>query len=79
MSDVRQRVANVISQVIDYPQEEIDTIDYFQEIPKWDSLHNINVVLGLENEFGISFNVDEITSMTSVTSTTALIQSKRAT
>lgn len=36
------------------------------DIEDWDSLEHINLVVAIENRFGIKFNMNEVTSMKNV-------------
>jgi acyl carrier protein len=36
------------------------------EIPEWDSVGHLNLMLGLEDRFGVSFDVDDLTRLNSV-------------
>jgi acyl carrier protein len=44
-----------------------------QTIEAWDSLQHLNLILALEERFGIQFAVDEITSVDSYASIVALV------
>ena len=36
------------------------------DIEEWDSLANINIIVSIESEFNVKFNMDEISSMKNV-------------
>ena len=36
------------------------------DVPEWDSVGHLNLMLGLEDRFGVSFEVDDLTRLTSV-------------
>ena len=46
------------------------------DIPNWDSLTHISLIIGLEGEFGIEFSTEEVISMTSVGDLFAVLQNK---
>jgi Acyl carrier protein len=37
-----------------------------KDIDGWDSLEHINLIMAIEDEFGISFNIGEVTTMKNV-------------
>jgi acyl carrier protein len=39
----------------------------YQSVPEWDSERHIDIVLEIEQRFGVEFDADEIVSMTSIT------------
>jgi len=47
-----------------------------EEVLRWDSLGHMNLVMELEDVFGVHFEVDEITEMTSVGKIIEILQSK---
>ena len=54
------------------PQSSPDTIE------TWDSIHHLNMVLALEQEFGIQFSPEEIEQLLSVELIVALVAEKTA-
>jgi acyl carrier protein len=45
-------------------------------VPNWDSLQHLNLVLALEQEFGVQFTPEEIEQLLSVELITMLVQEK---
>jgi acyl carrier protein len=45
-------------------------------IPKWDSLAHMNLVLALEEEFGVQFTDDEIPELNSVARILSALENK---
>ena len=52
-----------MSQVFDVPKESINNDSSPDTIDNWDSVNHMNLVLALEQAFGISFEPDEIIEM----------------
>lgn len=63
---MRDRVIKVISQVLEIPVEAIGDDASPETIESWDSLKHMNLVLALEDEFGIRFSDETIVSMLNV-------------
>ncbi len=63
---MRKRALDVVSQVLDVPVEQIDEASSPESIEAWDSLRHMNLVLALEEEFGIQFTDDRIVQMLNV-------------
>ena len=64
-SEVFERLNNVFRDVFD------DTIVVKEEttskdIEDWDSLEHINLIVAVEQEFGMKFNMNEVTTMKNV-------------
>jgi len=47
-----------------------------EDIEEWDSLHNINLVVAMEKEFKIKFNLPELVSLKDVGEMVDLIERK---
>jgi acyl carrier protein len=62
---MESRIRNVMSAVFKVPVDEISDECSPHDIEAWDSLTHMNLVLALENEFGIEFEEDEIPSLVS--------------
>jgi acyl carrier protein len=62
------RVAKVFNEVFAVPVESITEQTVPDDVQKWDSLGHMNMVSGLEKEFSLQFEVDEIMEMASVQS-----------
>ncbi len=76
MAEVRERVVKVLSQVLGTPAEKVSTVDKFTDLEKWDSLYHINVVLGIEKEFGLHFDIQEVMLINSIKSVVDLVNKK---
>jgi acyl carrier protein len=57
---MEERLKKIMTQVIDVPVESINNGSSPDTIDNWDSVNHINLVLALEQAFGISFEPDEI-------------------
>jgi len=64
MNELKDRIIVVMKEVFDLVQ--IDENASQQSIEKWDSLGHLNLIVALEEEFNVSFEPEEIITMTSV-------------
>jgi len=46
------------------------------QVPGWDSLNHVNLVLEMESRFGVSFDMDELLAMNSVGAFVQTIENK---
>lgn len=60
---MKDRVFKVISQVMDVPPESVNEDSSPDTIANWDSLHHMNLVLALEEEFNVQFTDEQAVSM----------------
>ncbi len=65
---MKERVLGIISNIMKWPLKKINEDSSPEDIDTWDSLNQINLVLALEEEFGVKFTDDQIVQMLSVRS-----------
>jgi acyl carrier protein len=61
--NIDEKIKEVMSSVFDMPVENIDDNSSPDTIENWDSLHQMNLIVALEEEFGVTFSEDDISSM----------------
>jgi len=64
--DIYRRITKVLGQVFDEIPDEIGPKTSALDIPAWDSLNHINVILGLETEFKIKFTSAQVQDLENV-------------
>lgn len=65
-ASVPDRVRQIVSDVFAVPLGQVTPESTPDTIETWDSMAHLNLVLSLEQSFGITFNPDEIAELTSV-------------
>ena len=63
---MRERVLQIVSQVLGSPVEEINEQSSPDRVETWDSLRHMNLILALEEAFSIQFTDTQIMEMLSV-------------
>ena len=58
--DIENRIKTVIASVLNISKSEIHNKTSSDTIKSWDSLKHMNIIVGLEEEFDIEFDADEI-------------------
>lgn len=61
-----ERVNLVFRDVFDDPSISVSDATTADDIEDWDSLEHINLILALEEEFGMKFSMGEVTGMANV-------------
>ena len=64
--EVYERLNNVFRDVFDDESIVVKPETTSNDIEDWDSLEHINLIVAVENEFGIKFNMGEVTTMKNV-------------
>jgi acyl carrier protein len=63
---MKERLFQVMSKAIEIPLNRINDDSSPDVIEEWDSLHHMNLVMALEEEFSIEFTEEHIVELTSV-------------
>jgi acyl carrier protein len=66
MTGLFEQVRNLIADVLQVPESEITPETEQSDLANWDSLQHLNLMLSLEQEFGLALDVDELQRLTSV-------------
>jgi acyl carrier protein len=60
------RVRSIVADVLQLPEESVTDDLGFNETRQWDSVNHINMMLALEEAFGISIADDQVVELTTV-------------
>ncbi len=74
--DIQIVIKRVMADVLDLDVNAITDDTSVDNSPKWDSANHIHLVLALEEEFSVSFDVLELESMLSFFDIVNVVQSK---
>jgi acyl carrier protein len=73
---IRDRIAYLMGQVLSMqiaPESDFRRAD----LPNWDSLNHIRIVLAIEEEFSLHLTPEEVTKLTSLADLVRLVEAKR--
>jgi acyl carrier protein len=73
---IERQVKQVLADILDLDPNRIDGTTTKDRTASWDSLNHINLVLALEQEFQVSFDVTEIESMLSFVDIVEILERK---
>jgi acyl carrier protein len=71
-----ERTRAIVADIFEVPLERVLPESSPDTIETWDSIHHLNLVLALEQEFGIEFSPEEIEQLLSVELIVALLAEK---
>ncbi len=72
-----ERIQTIFRELFDDPGLTVHTTTTADDIEEWDSLSHVNLVLQIEQEFGIRFALGEMQALKNVGDMLALIERKR--
>jgi acyl carrier protein len=62
---MEDKLREIMADILNMPADEISSDTSADSVASWDSLAQINLANAIEEEFGISFSVQEIEAMKS--------------
>jgi acyl carrier protein len=66
MKNTKDTVMNMIAEQMGIPLPELNVTDYLEEDLKADTLHIVELIMGLEEEFEIEIDDDEFDRITTI-------------
>ncbi len=73
------RLQRIFREVFDYPELELTVATSQHDLDDWDSVAQIKLVLAIEAEFGVRFEMEEVSEMRSVEEFLTTLNAKRST
>lgn len=73
------RVNEIFASVLRVPMDSISDKTAPENTPRWDSLQSINLVMALEEEFGVALGTRDIAEMRNVGAVKSVLRRKGAT
>ena len=71
-----EKTRAIVADIFEVPFETVTAQSSPDTIATWDSMHHLNLVLALEQEFGVQFSPEEIEQLLSVELIVALVAEK---
>ena len=62
---MNERVRHILGVVLEMSEQQIDEKLSAEDTSNWDSIRHLNLVMALEEAFGVSFTSDELGRLTS--------------
>ncbi len=75
-ANIEQRLKKIFSVILDISEESINEKFSMKSSENWDSMNQLNLILSIEEEFGIHFNDTEVQVLNSYTAVKEIVLSK---
>jgi acyl carrier protein len=73
-TQLTDRVRDLIAEALQVPEEMVTAGLSFGDLPQWDSMGHMEVMVLLEERFGVEVSADTIAALTSVDSIRAYLE-----
>ena len=74
---LNKQVRNILAEAIQVPIEMIAPNLEFGDLPQWDSLGHMELMMQLEEEYGIEINADTIAELVSIAEICTFIEEQQ--
>jgi acyl carrier protein len=75
---MREQLTRILADTLGISACEIGDDSSMDTLPAWDSVAHLNLVMSIEQEFGVQFSPEELMEMRSLPAIEALLAKKRA-
>jgi len=76
--EIESRARAALARVLKVAPESIADDASHNNLSEWDSVHHMNVILAVENDFGIEFEDSELQTLTSLSLLVAAVEKHTA-
>ncbi|MFY9821577.1 MAG: acyl carrier protein [Thermoanaerobaculia bacterium] len=66
IGDIEHRVIQTVARALRVPQDSVTRDSMMGDVPQWDSLNHMAVILAVEREFGLAFDLDDVVELDGV-------------
>jgi len=77
-ASVFEEVRNVASDIFRIPADKITAESSPETIENWDSTQHLNLVLAIEEKFGVRFEPEDIEQMKNIGAVATLVEKRRS-
>lgn len=74
--EIKERLQEIFRDIFDDEELEIREEMSAEDIEDWDSLAQINLIIAIEKEFGVKFNLEEVSKLKNIGEMLIQIKSK---
>jgi acyl carrier protein len=71
-----EEVIKLIARVLEVEVSELNEDTAIGDLPSWDSLHQVQIIVGLEKHFNIQFDPETIMDMEDVSDIVAAVEER---
>jgi acyl carrier protein len=76
-SELIEKVQSVLAEALQLPLEQVTPELAFGDLPQWDSMGHMEVMMRLEEHFGVEVNADTIAELISIPTIIAYLRNNR--
>lgn len=75
-AEILAKIRDILAEVTDDDKLEISEKTTAQDVPDWDSINHVKLLIGLESDLGFRFETDEVGGLKNVGELIDLVEKK---
>jgi acyl carrier protein len=75
-SEILTTIRDVLADVVDDPSLQISESTTADDVPDWDSINHVKLLIGLESDLGFRFETQEVSGLKNVGELIDVVQKK---
>ena len=75
-SEILTTIRGVLADVVDDPSLQISESTTADDVPEWDSINHVKLLIGLESDLGFRFETQEVSGLKNVGELIDVVQKK---
>ena len=69
---MEEKVIEIIARILEVDIEDVEMDTAIGDLPEWDSLHHLQIIVELQNEFNIKYPKEDLAELEDVSDLVAL-------
>ena len=69
---MEEKVIGIIARILEVDIEDVEMDTAIGDLPEWDSLHHLQIIVELQNEFNIKYPKEDLAELEDVSDLVAL-------
>lgn len=74
MGEIESKVIGIVAQILDVAPQELDPDMMMGDIDQWDSLSHTLIIIALEREYNVVFDLDQVVDVDGITDLVDLVE-----
>lgn len=75
-ADILTKIRDILAEVTDDDNLQLSESTTAQDVPEWDSINHVKLLIGLESELGFRFDTEEVGGLKNVGELIDLVEKK---
>ncbi len=75
-TEILNKIRDVLADVVDDPSLQISETTTAEDVPDWDSINHVKLLIGIESDLGFRFETQEVSGLKNIGELIVVVQKK---